>query len=187
MSSSYRSSDYLDPTYARYQDLLAWSNALKYDRKLREADKQARWRQRLEFEMLSEAARRARYQQMPYAQRGLLGLSEGYWDSRLSFSNLLTPGNLRPMRYPVSTTLSRVFKPYQSKNTLARALKEGVESALAFADLVAFENALRADKRLREEDKLRRWKARVRWQEMSEMERRLRFYRMQESERRNIG
>ena len=31
----------------------------------------------------------------------------------------------------------------------------------AFQDLVAFENALRADMRLKEEDKLRRWKVRA--------------------------
>ena len=71
-----------------------------------------------------------------------------------------------------------MFSPYKSKAFLARALREGQEDALAFADLVAFEkcvhttlangqrllmflfifSALRADRRLRAEDKLRRWK-----------------------------
>lgn len=43
------------------------------------------------------------------------------------------------MRFPVSRNLARVFKPYQSKTFLARALREGQEGAIAFADLVAFE------------------------------------------------
>jgi len=91
------------------------------------------------------------------------------------------------MKYPVSTALASVFKPYQSKQVFAQALQQGREDAIAFADLVAFENALRADRRLREDDKLRRWRALVRWQELNERDRRLRFYRMQEAERRMLG
>lgn len=80
-----------------------------------------------------------------------------------------------------------MFKPYQSRNYLLKSLKVGQQSALAFADLVSFENALRADRRLRQEDKLRRWKARIQWQEMNERERRLRYFRMTEVERRMLG
>lgn len=43
------------------------------------------------------------------------------------------------MRFPVTTTLARMFSPYKSKTFLARALREGQEDAIAFADLVAFE------------------------------------------------
>ena len=91
------------------------------------------------------------------------------------------------MAYPVSSTLASMFKPYQSKNYFTQALRQGQESAIAFADLVSFENALRADRRLRDEDKLRRWRARVRWQELNERQRRLKFYQMQEAERRMLG
>ena len=91
------------------------------------------------------------------------------------------------MSYPVSSTLASMFKPYQSKNYFTQALRQGQESAIAFADLVSFENALRADRRLRDEDKLRRWRARVRWQELNERQRRLKFYQMQEAERRMLG
>lgn len=151
-------STYFDSNYTRYNDLLAWSNALRYDRSLQEAERLQRWRQRLDFEELDEMARRRRWMQMSLRDRATLGLSSGYWDSRYGVPTYYDPRALRPMQYPVSSTLARVFKPYQSKSYLAKALQQGVESAVAFADLVAFENALRADRRLREEDKLRRWK-----------------------------
>lgn len=57
-----------------------------------------------------------------------------------------------------------------------------------FADaLILRYSALRADRRLRAEDKNRRWRARIRWQEMNERDRRLRYFQMQEAERRMLG
>lgn len=64
----------------------------------------------------------------------------------------------------------------------------GLKRSDRHADVAAFFcSALRADRRLRAEDKLRRWKARVRWQEMNERDRRLRYFQMQEAERRMLG
>lgn len=91
------------------------------------------------------------------------------------------------MKYPISSSLARIFQPYQSKSVFSQALRRGEDLAVAMADLVAFENALRADRRLNDQDKLRRWRARVRWQELNEQQRRTRFYRMQEAERRMLG
>lgn len=133
------STAYMDSNYARYNDLLTWANALKYDRKLAESERMARWRQRMQWEMLEDAERRARWNQMPYKDRSMIGLSGGFWDSRYGLSNFYDPRALRPMRFPVSNTLARMFSPYKSKTYLARALREGQEDAIAFADLVAFE------------------------------------------------
>lgn len=130
---------YMDSNYARYNDLVTWANALKYDHGLRESERLARWRQRMEWELLDEAQRRARWNRMSYRDRALLGLSGGFWDSRYGLANFYDPRALRPMRFPVSSTLARLFSPYKSKAYLARALREGQEDAIAFADLVAFE------------------------------------------------
>lgn len=71
-------SSYMDPGYARYNDLLAWSNAMRYDQNLRESDRVARWRRRLEFEQLDDLERRTRWNKMSYADRSMLGLAGGY-------------------------------------------------------------------------------------------------------------
>lgn len=73
---------YMDSNYARYNDLMTWANALKYDRKLAESERLQRWRQRMEWEMLGEAERRARWGRMPYKDRSMLGLAGGFYDSR---------------------------------------------------------------------------------------------------------
>ena len=130
---------YMDNNYARYNDLMAWANALKYDNKLAESERLARWRQRMQWEMLDDAQRRIRWAQMSYKDRAMIGLSGSFWDSKYGLSNFYNPRALRPMRFPVSSTLARMFSPYKSKAYLARALQEGQESAIAFADLVAFE------------------------------------------------
>jgi len=68
----------MDSNYARYNDLLAWSNALRYDQNLKETDRVARWRQRLEFEQLDDMERRTRWGRMSYTDRSSLGLAGGY-------------------------------------------------------------------------------------------------------------
>lgn len=73
---------YMDTNYARYNDLVAWANALRYDQSVAQAERQSRWRERMQWEMLDEAQRRSRWGQMPYKQRALLGLNGGFWDSR---------------------------------------------------------------------------------------------------------
>ena len=106
---------------------------MTYDKNLCESDRVARWRQRLEFELLNDAERRNNWKTMPFAQRGQLGLNAGFWDSRFGMSSIYSPQGLRPMRFPISTILSQIYKPYQSKSRLVREIRDGAESALAFA------------------------------------------------------
>lgn len=95
-------------------------------------------------EQLNNADRQSRWAQMGVRDRDLLGLNSGYWGSQ--FSSLFDPSMLRPMQLPISSRLAAVFQPYQSKRTLLSSLRSGEDTALAFADLVAFENALIADR-----------------------------------------
>lgn len=75
---------YMDDNYARYNDLVTWANALRFDRKLAESERLQRWRMRMEWEMLDEVERRLRWSRLPYKDRLLMGLAGGFGDSRYS-------------------------------------------------------------------------------------------------------
>lgn len=79
---SSNTNSYMDSNYARYNDLVTWANALRYDRKLAESERLRRWRMRMEWELLDEAERRLKWGRMPYKDRALLGLAGGFYDSR---------------------------------------------------------------------------------------------------------
>lgn len=89
MSGDLGSNAYMDSNYARYSDLATWANALKYDRKLAESERLARWRQRMGWEMLAEAEKRARWNQMAYKDKAMLGLAGGFYDSTYVFQTLM--------------------------------------------------------------------------------------------------
>lgn len=76
---------------------------------------------------------------LPQPDQFFASQSANMYTTRYGLSNFYDPRALRPMRFPVTTTLARMFSPYKSKTFLARALREGQEDAIAFADLVAFE------------------------------------------------
>lgn len=94
-------------------------------------------------EQLDDAARRARWNAMNMRDRATLGLSSGYWSTKLN--QFYDPSRLNAMQFPISSRLASAYQPYQSKRTLMRALQAGEDAALSFADLVSYENALRAD------------------------------------------
>ena len=122
---------YMDPGYARYNDLLTWSNAMRYDQNLRESDRMARWRRRLEFEQLDDLERRTRWNKMSYADRSMLGLAGGYVSSTMTRKlhgadkpysgtrDLACPTTTIQLPFDLCSTLSRA--PWLGSSSLTKA------------------------------------------------------------------
>ena len=106
-----------DDQYLVANDLAAYTRALQLDATLQEQERLQRWRERQAFEALEASEQRRRWAQMAEAQRLSLGLgSQGFASTRFGgaqpYASLYSPQSLRPMRYPLSSTLRQQYEPY---------------------------------------------------------------------------
>jgi hypothetical protein len=124
-----------------------------------------RWRERQQFELMAEAEQARYWRQLSEQRRMELGLgSAGFagfrYAPRENWRNIVDPTNLRPMQMPLSNRLQSIYSPYLNRpfvNDYNSLQSQDLENALAYNDLVSFENQLRMSQ-INEQERMRRWR-----------------------------